>query len=166
MPDDPLAVARAVASAVRDVPGIAGLDPGSRLATRTGSESVTGAWMRPTADVLGMELEVVGLAGAELPDAVARTRQEAARVPSAHGWRAGRIDVTVSDVSFGTAPPVRDEDPPVADEQPASPAPAPARALRLPAELPEGRAQARVTVEHDGRPLRLLITVEVEEVSG
>ena len=163
MPDDPLIVARALERAVRDLPGVAGIDPRSRLATRTGGDSVRGAWMRPEAgDRLSMELELVGLEGAALPQVADEARQVAARQALEHGWTPGTIDVAVTDLALGPLPL---QSPPAPPQPQAAPAPrqtqtAPPPRTAAPAP-PQTAGSARISLPGDGRRTVLVITVEV-----
>lgn len=150
MPDDPLIVARALERTVRELPSVAGLDPGSRLATRTGDAGVRGAWLRPEAGGrLSMQLELVGLEGARLVPAADEARLLAARQASEHGWTPGTIDVAVTDVAPGPLP--LQSHPPQAQPAPAAPVP------------PQTAGTARISLPGDGRRTVLVITVEVME---
>lgn len=159
MPDDPLIVARALERTVRELPSVAGLDPGSRLATRTGGAGVRGAWLRPEAGGrLSMQLELVGLEGARLVPAADEARLLAARQASEHGWTPGTIDVAVTDVAPGPLPLQSHPPPPQPQTAPAPPpqphaAPAP----------PQTAGTARISLPGDGRRTVLVITVEVME---
>lgn len=155
----PLDLALAIEEGARAVPGIAGLDPKSFLSTRAGDARVRGAWVRPEEDgSVDLELEVAGLVGARLPQAVEELKAACAGAMAAHGWLPGRIDVTVSDlVPERLAPQIEPEAP--ARREPAPPPPPPdhpAAGRRRPqrVELPIGSPQARTV---------MVITVEVVE---
>lgn len=158
MPDDPLIVARALERTVRELPSVAGLDPGSRLATRTGGAGVRGAWLRPEAGGrLSMQLELVGLEGARLVPAADEARLLAARQASEHGWTPGTIDVAVTDVAPGPLPLQSQPVPPQPQTAPAQPPPPHAPAP------PQTAGTARISLPGDGRRTVLVITVEVME---
>ncbi len=158
MPDDPLIVARALERTVRELPSVAGLDPGSRLATRTGDAGVRGAWLRPEAGGrLSMQLELVGLEGARLVPAADEARLLAARQASEHGWTPGTIDVAVTDVAPGPLPLQSQPVPPQPQTAPAQPPPPHAPAP------PQTAGTARISLPGDGRRTVLVITVEVME---
>lgn len=157
MPDDPLIVARALERTVRELPSVAGLDPDSRLATRTGGAGVRGAWLRPEdGGRLSMQLELVGLEGARLMLAADEARLLAARQASEHGWTPGTIDVAVTDVAPGPLP--LQSHPPQAQTAPAPPPPP--HAAPVP---PQTAGTARISLPGDGRRTVLVITVEVME---
>jgi hypothetical protein len=157
LPDDPLIVARALERTVRELPSVAGLDPGSRLATRTGGAGVRGAWLRPEAGGrLSMQLELVGLEGARLVPAADEARLLAARQASEHGWTPGTIDVAVTDVAPEPLP--LQSHPPQAQTAPAPPPPP--HAAPVP---PQTAGTARISLPGDGRRTVLVITVEVME---
>ena len=167
MPDDPLIVARALERALRELPSVAGLDPGSRLATRTGGAGVRGAWLRPEAGGrLSMQLELVGLEGARLVPAADEARLLAARQALEHGWTPAIIDVAVTDVAPGPlplqSPPPQPQAPP---SRPPQTAPAPPSPHATPAP-PQTATTARISLPGDGRRTVLVITVEVMEEPG
>lgn len=158
MPDDPLIVARALERTVRELPSVAGLDPGSRLATRTGGAGVRGAWLRPEAGGrLSMQLELVGLEGARLVPAADEARLLAARQASEHGWTPGTIDIAVTDVAPGPLPLQSHPVPPQPQTAPAPPPPPHAP------PPPQTTGTARISLPGDGRRTVLVITVEVME---
>lgn len=158
MPDDPLIVARALERTVRELPSVAGLDPGSRLATRTGGASVRGAWLRPEAGGrLSMQLELVGLEGARLVPAADEARLLAVRQASEHGWTPGTIDVAVTDLAPGPLPLQSHPAPPQPQAAPPPPQPQTAPAPSQTA------GTARISLPGDGRRTVLVITVEVME---
>lgn len=158
MPDDPLIVARALERTVRQLPSVAGLDPGSRLATRTGGASVRGAWLRPEAGGrLSMQLELVGLEGARLVPAADEARLLAVRQASEHGWTPGTIDVAVTDLAPGPLPLQSHPAPPQPQAAPPPPQPQTAPAPSQTA------GTARISLPGDGRRTVLVITVEVME---
>ena len=158
MPDDPLIVARALERTVRQLPSVAGLDPGSRLATRTGGAGVRGAWLRPEAGGrLSMQLELVGVEGARLVPAADEARLLAAQQASEHGWTPGTIDVAVTDVAPGQLPLQSQPVPPQPHTASAPPAPPHAPAP------PQTAGTARISLHGDGRRTVLVITVEVME---
>lgn len=159
MPDDPLIVARALERTVRELPSVAGLDPDSRLATRTGGAGVRGAWLRPEdGGRLSMQLELVGLEGARLVPAADEARLLAARQASEHGWTPGTIDVAVTDVAPGPLPLQPHSEPPQPQAAPAPPPPPHA----APAP-PHTAGTARISLPGGGRRTVLVITVEVME---
>jgi hypothetical protein len=163
LPDDPLIVARALERAARELPSVAGLDPSSRLATRTGGSGVRGVWMRPEAgDRLSMQLELVGLEGTRLVPAADEARQLAARQASEHGWTPGTIDVAVTDVAPAPLPLQLYPALPQAAPSPRQPQTAPPPPPAAPAPL-QTAGTARILLPGDGRRTVLVITVEVME---
>lgn len=160
MPDDPLIVALALERMVRELPGVAGLDPSSRLATRTGAVSVRGAWMRPEPENrLSMELELVGLEGARLVAAADEARRLAGREAAEHGWTPGRVDVTLTDVAQEPLPLQEEIAPQPAHEGP----PQPAHEEPPPPRPAAPATTARVELAGTDRRTVLVITVEVAE---
>jgi len=151
---DPLIVARALEERLRDLPGIAGLDPSSRLATRTGDGRVRGIWVRPEgSDTITLELELVGLLGSSLPEAAQAARATCALTSAEHGWATGRIEVSVTDLADERLP-LQGETRSVAraaqplGEGVQAPAPTPvSRSVCVPVDGGAQRAVLRITVE-------------------
>jgi hypothetical protein len=164
LPDDPLIVARALERALRELAGVAGLDPHSRLATRTGGAGVRGAWLRPeVGGQLSMQLELVGLEGARLAPAADEARRLAARQASEQGWTPGTIDVAVTDVAPGPLPLQSPPPEPQAPPSPPQAAPAPPPPPHATPAPPQTAPTARISLPGDGRRTVLVITVEVME---
>ena len=110
-PDDALAVARAVAAAVRGVPGVADVVPGrfATAATYGPGEIVRGVAVRPHPGGRGYTVEVhlradytPALSLPWLAERVRRTAGAAARALTA--GPVGPIDVAVDDLRFAAAP--------------------------------------------------------------
>ena len=167
-------LALAVEARMRACPGIAGLDPDSRLVTVGPGHMVRG--VRVTAPAAGrpaaLALELVGLVEARLHEAAEAARAAVLEVCDARGVAAGPVEVRVTEVATrplapqrtatpATAPPPEPppEPPPAAEPPPPEPQPPPP-----PAEPPAPASQTvRVAVTGpDGGEIVLAITVTVE----
>ena len=100
-----VALAQAIAAAVRGVPGVAELSPGrfAEVATYGAGEKVRGVIVRPTAEGLDIEVHVCARYGDSLVlDELATRVREATRrsVEAAGAPRVSRIDVAFDDLSI------------------------------------------------------------------
>jgi uncharacterized alkaline shock family protein YloU len=152
-------IAMAVEERMRACPGIAGLDPDGDLSTVGPGHRVRGVRVSAPAgdDGVVVSLEVVGLAGARLPEAAEAAREAVREIVAARGLEPGPVEVHVTDVAARALPPQRTP----------SAAPAPA-ATPGPAPAPSGtRAPAAQTVRipvatPGGERIVLAITIAVE----
>lgn len=100
-----VALALAIEERMRSCPGIAGLDPDSRLVTVGPGHLVRGVRI-PSADEAGsIALELIGLADARLAEAAQGARGAAAEVCAAAGVSAPPVEVRVTDVASEVLPP-------------------------------------------------------------
>jgi hypothetical protein len=166
-------LALAVEARMRACPGIAGLDPDSRLVTVGPGHMVRG--VRVTAPAGGrpaaLALELVGLADARLHEAAETARAAVLEMCEARGLTAGPVEVRMTEVATRPLAPQRTAAPAAAPPPEPSPAaePPPEPEPEPPAEPPppEPPAPASQTVRvavagPDGGEIVLAITVTVE----
>ncbi len=185
-------LALAVEARMRACPGIAGLDPDSRLVTVGPGHMVRG--VRVTAPAGGrpgaLALELVGLADARLHEAADAARAAVLEMCEARGLTPGPVEVRVTEVATrplapqrtatpaaAPTPPPEDEPEPPPPPDPPPPPPPPSPAAEPPPEPepeppaepppPEPPAPASQTVRvavagPDGGEFVLAITVTVE----
>jgi hypothetical protein len=186
-PDLTLAVA--VEQRVRGCPGIAGLDPASRLVTVGRDRQVRGIHTARDAGGPVLRVDLVGLSDARLHEAADVARGAILAEVTAAGVVPQRLEVRISDVAEAVLPlqaprrPARATPldagvgrPPEPAPPPPAPPPAPAPVATseplpapqtLPPPPPAGSpAPTRVRIRvpgPDGRDLTLVVTVEVEQ---
>ena len=97
----PVALALAIEERMRACPGIAGLDPDSRLVTVGPGHLVRGVRVPSEAEPGGgsIALELIGLADARLTEAAQGAREATAEVVAAAGAPAAAVEVLVTDVA-------------------------------------------------------------------
>lgn len=166
----PLAFAVAVEQRVRACPGVAGLDPASRLVTVGPDRAIRGVHLAsgaPEAPGGVVRVDLVGLAGARLPEAAEAARGAILAEAATAGLAGVRVELRVSDVAESVLPlqtrattaRATPLDAGVGRPPPGDDAtPRPGREPRS----PPTRVRVRVPGP-DGRELSLLITVEVED---
>lgn len=163
-----LSFAVAVEQRVRGCPGVAGLDPASRLVTVGPDRAIRGVHLaRQAHDAPGgvVHVELVGLADARLTEAADAARSAVLTEAAAAGLAPERVEVTVTDIAESVLP-LQDRAMPATstpldaavgtapDPEPPPPA----------APRPPRPTQVRIRVPGpDGRELTLRVTVEVEE---
>lgn len=153
-----LDVAQDIEASLRSVPGVAGLDPQSRLSTTGVDGMVRGAAIRETGRTTDVALELVAREGQRLVEAGAAAREVALQRCRDHGHPEALVSVRFTDISPRDVPPVEV----VARTAALSPPPP-----RKPAPAPEapslGPHVVTAPVPGTGSRTVLVITVEVRE---
>ena len=122
-------LALAIEARMRACPGIAGLDPDSRLATVGPGHMVRGVRVSAPGGGRPAELilDLVGLADARLQEAAEAARGAVIEICEARGLAAGPVEVRVTEVATQPLPPQATATP-AAAPRPAEPEPEPAPA--------------------------------------
>jgi hypothetical protein len=170
-------LALAVEAHMRACPGIAGLDPDSRLSTVGPGQVVRGVRVTAPAGARGtaVTVDLVGLADARLHEAAEAARAAVLDIVTARGLAPGPVEVRLTDVSARPLPPqetetavpalARAREPePAAPAPPAPPPPAPPAAPGAGSSAPTLASQTvRIAVAApDGTEIVLAVTVSVE----
>lgn len=152
-PVTPLTIARGLEERLRRCPGVAGLDPSSRLVTVGPAHAVRGVRVGGAPDYPdALSLELVALQGARLPDAAEAGRAVAGEVLRDSGVAPRPVHIAITDLAEAPLPPQVTIAPPSV-----------ARAAASTATASPGEAVRVALADADGRPVTLLISVEAGE---